>query len=266
MKRDFLEEDMYDLVSDYFQSLGYKVDGEVKACDVTALKDDTLVILELKKNLSVQLLLQAVKRQRLGDLTYIVVPKPKKFTKNRKFQDMLYLLKRLSLGLIFCDPKQDLLEVIQHPQDFDMVKSKKVSRKHRDRLIKEIEGRQMSLNKGGSRGKKLMTAYREDCIKILWLASNHEFIAPKDGVRLGVAKSPSILRDNYYGWFQRIARGRYSMTKAGGAALIEYAELLEPLTEDLKTKMAQQQTEVKTSKESTKKKMNETNKTTSEEK
>lgn len=239
MKRDFLEEDMYDLVSDYFQGLGYKVHGEVKSCDVTALKDDTLVILELKKNLSVQLLIQAVKRQRLGDLTYIVVPKPKKFTKNRKFQDMLYLLKRLSLGLIFCDPKQDILEVIQHPQDFDMVKSKKVSKKHRDRLIKEIEGRQTSLNKGGSRGRKLMTAYREDCIKILWLASNHEYIAPKDGVRLGIAKSPSILRDNYYGWFQRIARGRYSITEAGKIALTEYEELLAPLTEDLKVKIAQ---------------------------
>lgn len=252
MKRDFLEEDMYDLVSNYFQELGYKVNGEVKACDITALKGDTLIILELKKNLSVQLLIQAVKRQRLGDLTYVVVPKPKKFTKNRKFQDMLYFLKRLSLGLIFCDPSQDLLEVIQHPQDFDMMKSKKVSKKHRDRLIKEIQGRQTNLNKGGSRGKKLMTAYREDCIKILWLASRQEYIAPKDGVRLGIAKSPSILRDNYYGWFQRIARGRYAITETGEGALNEYAELLESLTEELKDKIAQRQAEAETSEEAKK--------------
>ena len=239
MKRDFLEEDMYDLVSEYFINLGYKVHGEVKSCDVTALKDDTLIILEMKKSLSMQLLIQAVKRQRLGDLTYLVVPKPKKFTKNRKFQDMLYLLKRLSLGLIFCDPEQDLLEVIQHPQDFDMVKSKKISKKHRDRLIKEIEGRETNLNKGGSRGRKLMTAYREDSIKILWLASNREFIAPKDGVGLGIAKTPSILRDNYYGWFQRIARGRYTLTETGRVALVEYKEVLDHLTKDLKVRIDQ---------------------------
>lgn len=239
MKRDFLEEDMYDLVSEYFINLGYKVHGEVKSCDVTALKGDTLVILEMKKSLSMQLLIQAVKRQRLGDLTYIVVPKPKKFTKNRKFQDMLYLLKRLSLGLIFCDPDQDLLEVIQHPQDFDMLKSKKISKKHRDRLIKEIEGRETNLNKGGSRGRKLMTAYREDSIKILWLASNREFIAPKDGVGLGIAKTPSILRDNYYGWFQRIARGRYTLTETGRGALMEYKEVLDHLTKDLKVRIDQ---------------------------
>ena len=133
-----------------------------------------------------------------------------------------------------------------------MMKSKKVSKKHRDRLIKEIQGRQTNLNKGGSRGKKLMTAYREDCIKILWLASRQEYIAPKDGVRLGIAKSPSILRDNYYGWFQRIARGRYAITETGEGALNEYAELLESLTEELKDKIAQRQAEAETSEEAKK--------------
>lgn len=49
MKRDFKEEDMYDLVRDYFLELGYKVNGEVRSCDVTAIKEDTLIILELKK-------------------------------------------------------------------------------------------------------------------------------------------------------------------------------------------------------------------------
>lgn len=245
MKRDFLEEDMYDLVHDYFSSLGYKVQGEVKSCDVTALKDDTLVILELKKSLSMELLLQAVKRQRLGDLTYICVPKPKHYSKNRKFQETLYLLKRLSLGLIFCEPDRDLLEVILHPQDFDMTKSKQVSKKQRDRLIHEIESRKTSINRGGSRGRKLMTAYREDAIKILWLASQNEIIAPKDGVKLGVKKTPSILRDNYYGWFKRVARGSYSITEAGEKALGEHAEILELVIAELKDLIELAETERK---------------------
>ncbi len=233
MKRDFLEEEMYDLVRDYFQDLGYNVQGEVRSCDVTALKEDTLVILELKKSLSLELLLQAVKRQKLGDLTYVCVPKPKRFAKNRKFQEMLYLLKRLSLGLIFCDPDQSLLEVILHPQDFDMEKSRRASRKQRDGLIREIESRKTSLNRGGSRGRKLMTAYREDAIKVLWLTSMRAFIAPKDGVRLGIAKTPSILRDNHYGWFEKIGRGRYVLTQDGVDALTEYKGVLEAITHGL---------------------------------
>lgn len=226
MKRDFKEEDMYDLVRDYFKELGYKVNGEVRSCDVTAVKDDSLIILELKKSLSMELLIQAVKRQKLGDLTYVCVPRPKNYTKNRKHQDMLYFLKRLSLGLIYCEPDKNVLEVLLHPQDFDMTKSKKLNKRHRDQLIKEIDNRRTSLNKGGSRGRKLMTAYREDALKLVWLCAKGEYLTPKQGVEFGVAKAPSILRDNYYGWFEKVARGRYELSKAGRGAMEEYEAAL----------------------------------------
>lgn len=233
MKRDFLEEDMYELVRDHFLTLGYSVHGEVRACDMTALKDDTLVILELKKSLSMELLVQAVKRQRLGDLTYICVPKPVNYTKNRKFKDTLYLLKRLSLGLIFCDPAQGLLEVVLQPQEFDMARSRKAYSGRRQQLMTEIQGRATSLNKGGSRGRKLMTAYREDAIRLLWLSGRSEHIAPKDGTRRGIRKAGAILRDNHYGWFEKTGRGQYAMTESGRAALAEYAQILPLLTKDL---------------------------------
>ena len=46
---------------------------------------------------------------------------------NRKFNETLYLLKRLSLGLIFVDVHNDSLEIILHPQEFDMGKSKRLN-------------------------------------------------------------------------------------------------------------------------------------------
>lgn len=229
MKRDFKEEDMYDLVRDYFQDLGYKVNGEVRSCDVTAMKEDTLIILELKKSLSMELLIQAVKRQKLGDLTYVCVPKPKNYTKNRKHQDMLYFLKRLSLGLIYCEPDKNFLEVLLHPQEFDMTKSKKMNQRHREQLIKEIDNRRTSLNKGGSRGRKLMTAYREEALKLVWLCAGGDTLTPKEGVAAGVVKAPSILRDNYYGWFQKVARGRYELSEAGRQAMAEYEGALKDI-------------------------------------
>ena len=229
MKRDYLEEDMYDLVRDYFLEMGYRVNGEVRSCDVTCMKDDTLIILELKKSMSMELLMQAVKRQKMGDLTYICVPKPKNYTKNKKHQDLLYLLKRLSLGLIYCEPEKNALEVLLQPQDFDLAKSKKINKKHRDRLIKEIESRKTSLNKGGSRGRKLMTAYREDALKLVWLCAGQEFLTPKQGVEFGVTKTPSILRDNYYGLFEKTGRGRYILTAGGFAAMTEYKAAIDTI-------------------------------------
>ncbi len=233
MKRDYQEEDLYKYIEEYFRDLGYKVNGEVHSCDVTAVKDDVLIIIELKKALSMELLIQAVKRQKLGDLTYMVVPKPKNFSMNRKFNDTLYLLKRLSLGLIFVDVEKQTVENILDPQDFDMNKSRRMNLVKRNRLLNEIKGRQTSLNKGGSKGKKLMTSYREDSIKVLYLISLTGIIQPKTAVAAGVKKAPSILRDNYYNWFQKIERGRYSLTEEGNKALSEYKAIIQTVVSEL---------------------------------
>ncbi len=243
MKRDYLEEDMYDLVRDHFKALGYQVHGEVKDCDVTAFREDALIVIELKKSLSVDLLIQAVKRQKVSDLTYICVPKPKKFTKNRKFGELLMLLKRLSLGLIYCEPERGLLEIMLHPQEFDLKRSKAMNRRRRDQIVREIEGRQTSLNRGGQTGRRLMTAYREDAIRLAWLCERQGgTLAPKDGTALGLSKAPAILRDNYYGWFQRVSRGVYCLTGSGQNVLKDHGEILEDIVAALKERIDQQAT------------------------
>ncbi|WNS46515.1 DUF2161 family putative PD-(D/E)XK-type phosphodiesterase [Paenibacillus sp. MMS20-IR301] len=45
--------------------------------------------------------------------------------------------------------------------------------------------------------------------------------------RSGVPGAAAILQKNYYAWFFRVGRGRYSLTAAGTAALIEYAAIAE---------------------------------------
>ena len=88
MKKEILEEDLYDPVKDFLLQKGYKVNGEVKDCDVTAMKDESLIVVELKKNLSVTLISQAVKRQKVADSVYIAIPKPLKFRMNGKWKDI----------------------------------------------------------------------------------------------------------------------------------------------------------------------------------
>lgn len=234
MKVKFLEEDMYPYIKKYFEEKGFKVNGEVNDCDITAVKDGIIVIIELKKNLTVELLTQAVKRQKIGDLAYIAVPRPERFSVNSKFKDTLYLLKRLSLGLIFTDMEKGKAEVIQEPVEMDLKRSKRASSKKRDKLIKEINGRATSLNNGGTTGKKLMTSYREDAIKMLYLADINEFITPKMCVSKGIVKAQSIVRDNYYGWFERSERGRYVLTDEGKKALEGYSEILSDIIAGIK--------------------------------
>lgn len=61
------ESDLYSPVRDYLQGLGYDVKGEVKGCDVTATRDGELIVVELKRGFTLELLYQAVDRQRVAD-------------------------------------------------------------------------------------------------------------------------------------------------------------------------------------------------------
>lgn len=231
MKRDFLEEDMYEHIKSYFDSLGYTVHGEVKSCDITAQKDDQLIIFELKKSLSVDLLIQGVKRQKLSDLTYICVPRPLKFRYNAKFRDTLFLLKRLQLGLIFVDVERASIEIMLEPKEYDMVKAKKSSynRKKRKAVETEISKRKTSRNKGGSFQKKLVTSYREDALRLLYLSSINNYISPKDGVSIGIINSSRILNNNHYGWFDKVERGKYKISNKGLKEYEDFKEVIEEL-------------------------------------
>lgn len=94
------EKELFPPVRDLFVKRGYKVNAEVRDCDVTATKDDEFIIIELKKNLSVTLLAQGLKRLKTGADVYIAVPKPKKYSL-KKFRNTFAVIKKLELGLIF---------------------------------------------------------------------------------------------------------------------------------------------------------------------
>ena len=73
-----LESDLYGPVRDYLQDLGYEVKGEVKSCDVTAMRDGELIVVELKRGFTLELIYQAINRQRVADGVYVAVPLPKR--------------------------------------------------------------------------------------------------------------------------------------------------------------------------------------------
>lgn len=223
------EEHLYKPVREFLIKQGYTVHAEVKDCDVAAMKGEELVVVELKKSLSIELLIQAVKRQKIADSVYIAVPKPKKLLYTRKWEDICHLVRRLELGLILVSFYGDksTVDVILEPIHFDRLRSVQKGKTKRARLIKEFEGRHGDRNVGGSTGKKLMTAYKEGALYIACCLRKYGDLTPKKLRELGadLKKTTSILSNNYYGWFYNVRKGLYGLTEEGLKALTQHNEL-----------------------------------------
>ena len=94
-----MEKDLFLPIKAYFEAYGYTCDGEVQDIDLYMEKGDESVAVELKQELDFKAVQQAALRQKLTDTVYIGIFKPKDMGR-RAFQDKLYLLKRLGIGLI----------------------------------------------------------------------------------------------------------------------------------------------------------------------
>ncbi|MBS4174417.1 DUF2161 family putative PD-(D/E)XK-type phosphodiesterase [Bacillus sp. FJAT-49736] len=224
------EADLYEPIRKLFVQEGYEVNGEVKDCDITAVKDEELIIVEMKRNLTVELLIQAAKRQRLTDQVYIAIPKPKYKMYSKKWHDMCHLLKRLELGLIVVSFLKSgaKADIMLSPAPFDRKRSMQLNKKKRTNLLKEISGRSADYNVGGSNQTKIMTAYKENCIQIACYLDREGPTSPKNLRKLGTGdKTLSILTQNYYGWFEKVSRGIYIITEKGKQELKDYPQLVE---------------------------------------
>jgi len=230
-----LETDLFQPVSDYLIRQGYTVHSEVKNCDITAVKDRELIVIELKTGFNITLIMQAVRRQRVTDSVYIAIPWPRGGTRSKNWDDMCHLLRRLELGLIvvrFIKPKA-CAEVIFHPAPFNRTKNARMKYS----IIREIEGRHDNYNVGGSVRSKLMTAYRENAIHIACCLEKFGPLKPSQLKKMGTGtKTQSILTKNFYGWFEKVDKGIYQLHPDGRTCLEQYRNLADHYRELLKDK------------------------------
>ena len=113
---DFKESDLYPPVCKYFTSLGYDVQAEVKSCDLVAKRDGETIVAELKKSFCLKLVYQAIERQSMTDLVYVVIPRPK-CAKGSQWNSMIKLMKRLDIGIITValDSELKTVDVVSAP-------------------------------------------------------------------------------------------------------------------------------------------------------
>ena len=221
------ESSLYAPVRDYLTAQGYRVRGEVHHCDLAATRGGATVIVELKRALNVDLLAQAVQRQRVSASVYVAVPRPNGKENSPRWRGIRRLLRQLELGLIWVSFQgaQPHVEVVAHPLPFDRKRNRRAERA----LIEESERRSAD-TVGGSRGKPLLTAYRENALLIALALDRHGPQSPRALRAMGTGpKTQSILYNNVYGWFQRTGHGVYNLKPPGKAAIETYASLIPAL-------------------------------------
>lgn len=221
------ETDLYRPLYKYLSKEGYTVRSEVMNCDITAVKDDNLIIIELKKTLNIALLVQAVERQKITESVYVAIPRP---PDKRKWmiqsKPVQVLLKRLEIGLILVAtmPGRPPVDIILHPSTYERRKRRVVKRA----ILDEISRRSGDFNEGGSCRTKLVTAYRENAIHIACCLAELGPLTPRALRGLGTGeKTQSILSKNVYSWFDKVSLGLYALSSTGRDALSNYPELVE---------------------------------------
>jgi len=196
-----METALYIPVKRFLERLGFDVKGEIRGCDIVALKGEEplVVVTELKLSFTLELVLQGVDRTAACDEVWLAV----KITSRGREQDSRArkLCRLLGFGLLGVT-RAGRVEVLVEPVPWrprrDKARRSQLVEEHRRRRGDPVKG-------GGTRAPALSLGPRR--VREL---------------KAAVPEAPSILLRNVYGWFVRVERGIYALAEPGRAALVRW--------------------------------------------
>ncbi|OCT10688.1 hypothetical protein A8709_22900 [Paenibacillus pectinilyticus] len=222
------ETELYAPIKHFFEQRGYTVRGEVKHCDLVAIRgEEPPVIVELKKSFNIPLLVQGIERLKLTQEVYVAfeLPNKGKAPQRLQWEDIRRLCRMLGLGVLtvqFYKRKQPTVDLVCEPTPYQLRPNKRASGK----LVTEFHERSGDYNVGGSSKQKLMTAYREKSLHCAYLMQQLGPLSPRQLRELTSNMNvSSLLQQNYYRWFIRQSRGIYHLTPSGEKALADYSHV-----------------------------------------
>ena len=216
------EADLYAPVKAFLEGQGYEVKAEIGACDVMALRgDDPPVVVEMKTGFTLALVMQGVQRQTMFDHVYLAVPAPGKQGWASRYRDMLALCRRLGLGLLVVGQGGEGLDVEAHLDPGPYQPRRQTARA--GRLLREFQRRVGDPNTGGTTGLPRMTVYRQEALRLATALQPGPMAPRVLAAATGINRAATMLRADHYGWFERVAKGIYTLTPKGEAALAEAA-------------------------------------------
>lgn len=211
------ETDLYPPIKRHLEELGYVVKSEVGAADVVAMRGtEPPVVVELKLGFSLALFHQCIARLSVTDDVYMAVARQPGKRHAKAVKDNTALARRLGLGLITVRLSDGLVEVHCDPGPY----APRKSAKRKAALLREFARRQGDPNDGGQTRAGLVTAYRQDALKLAVYLYEAGASKGADVAReAGVPRATAMMRDNHYGWFEKVEKGIYGLTPAGAEAV-----------------------------------------------
>ncbi|MFG6500788.1 DUF2161 domain-containing phosphodiesterase [Sulfitobacter sp. 1A13191] len=218
------ETDLYLPIKAFLEDQGYVVKAEVGAADVVAVRGaEPPVVVELKLGFSLALFHQCLARLKVADDVYLAVARQpgKRFAKAVK--DNVTLARRLGLGLITVRLSDGLVEVHCDPGPY----APRKNAKRAALLLREFARRQGDPNDGGQTRAGLVTAYRQDALKLAVYLFEAGASKGADVARAtGVSAATRMMRDDHYGWFEKVDKGIYGLTPKGAEAVATAGRIL----------------------------------------
>ena len=208
---------LYPPVKAFLEGQGYEVKGEIGAADVVAVRrDEPPVIVELKTGWSLSLLQQGVARQDVTPHVYLAVPEATGRRGHAALKANLKLARRLGLGVLTVRASTGHVTARLDPGPF----RPRLLTKPRARLLREFAARRGDPSPGGATRMGVVTAYRQDCLLLaVHLSANGQVKGARAAAATGVGRATTMMRDNHYGWFERVGLGIYALSPAGRAAV-----------------------------------------------
>lgn len=210
------ETDLYPPVKAFLEDQGYVVKSEVGAADVVAVRGgEPPLVVELKLGFSLALFHQCVERLKVSDDVYLAVAHKsgKPFYKAVKANTTL--ARRLGLGLLTVRMDDGLVTVHCDPGPY----APRKNAKRKATLLREFARRQGDPNEGGQTRAGLVTAYRQDALRLVVYLFEVGASKGADVAReTGVVRATAMMRSNHYGWFEKVEKGIYGLSPSGAEA------------------------------------------------
>ncbi len=213
-----METTLYLPVKRFLERLGFEVKGEIDGCDLVALRagePPVVVIGELKLSFTLELVLQGVDRTAACDEVWLAVRASSRGRGREADPRVRKLCRFLGFGLLGVFPRGHV-EVLVEPHPWRPRRDPR----RRSGLVQEHRRRQGDPAAGGSTRAPIMTAYRQR--SLVCAAALAAGPRTTRELKLAVPDAPTILLRNVYGWFARVERGVYALTKEGKAALARW--------------------------------------------
>ncbi len=213
-----METSLYLPVKRFLETLGFDVKGEIRGCDLVALRGDSapvVVVGELKLSFNLDLVLQGVDRTAASDEIWLAVRFSKRGRGREQDPRVRRLCRLLGFGLLGVSAAGHV-QILVEPGPW---RPRRDSRR-RSKLVEEHRRREGDPALGGGTRSPIMTAYRQQALACAaaMLAGPRR---PRD-IKAAMPDAPKILLRNVYGWFVRVERGLYDLTALGRAALMRW--------------------------------------------